>query len=187
MYMNTDTFDLYPTINCASFRGPAVEIDEPLAPTLQLLNQKGYHTVYSCSGHVAVETNADGKKDFNEAYIVFLFSAEEKPIADYIAQHMPSEFTIDDDKSDFAYVVTIDRTGKDLQEALKTVYPVNDNPISLGIRRPVKEIDIGNDQNVVTFSRLLDIQSISTALYSWAKDLPKAETLLEKEEDNKND
>lgn len=49
-FLKRDVQDMYvcPKTSCS---GDVVEIDELIAPTIILLNQKGYITKYCCSGH----------------------------------------------------------------------------------------------------------------------------------------
>lgn len=37
---------------CPYCGGKVIEVDEPIAPVIKLLNKKGYETVESCSGHI---------------------------------------------------------------------------------------------------------------------------------------
>ena len=60
MYMNEKTFEL--SINPMEH---GVQIDDLIAPAIQILNPKGYKTAWSCSGHV--------REGFNSAYILFEF------------------------------------------------------------------------------------------------------------------
>ena len=60
MYMDEKTFDL-----SAEPKGHWVQIDDLIAPTIQILNLKGYRTAWSCSGHV--------REGFDRAYILFEF------------------------------------------------------------------------------------------------------------------
>ena len=60
MYMDEQTFEL--SINPMEH---GVQIDDLIAPTIQILNLKGYKTAWSCSGHV--------REGFNSAYILFEF------------------------------------------------------------------------------------------------------------------
>lgn len=43
-----DFYDYCPKSNCL---GEVVDIDELLIPTIKILNQKGYCTIFCCSGH----------------------------------------------------------------------------------------------------------------------------------------
>ena len=60
MYMDEETFEL-----SAEPMKHGVQIDDLIAPTIQILNLKGYRTAWSCSGHV--------REGFNSAYIQFEF------------------------------------------------------------------------------------------------------------------
>jgi hypothetical protein len=44
-------------ISCDLCSDELVEIDEPILPTIKLLNEKGYGTIYSCAGHVYSKSN----------------------------------------------------------------------------------------------------------------------------------
>lgn len=50
-YLNLKTFELYNGSNIKDYLDEFIEIDELLAPIIVVLNQKGYHTDFSCSGH----------------------------------------------------------------------------------------------------------------------------------------
>ena len=60
MYMNEQTFELSETPTKGY-----IQVDDLIAPTLQILNLKGYRTAWSCSGHV--------REDCDSAYILFEF------------------------------------------------------------------------------------------------------------------
>ena len=60
MYMDEKTFEL-----SAEPMEHGVKIDDLIAPTIQILNLKGYRTAWCCSGHV--------RKSFDSAYILFEF------------------------------------------------------------------------------------------------------------------
>ncbi|MBQ3321216.1 MAG: hypothetical protein IJH05_00030 [Firmicutes bacterium] len=60
--MNMNTFELY-----GSNREDLIEIDDLIAPTIQLLNRKNYITSASCSGHAEREpSNGYIQFDFGE-------------------------------------------------------------------------------------------------------------------------
>lgn len=60
MYMDEKTFEL-----SDKPMEHGVQIDDLIAPTIQILNLKGYRTAWSCSGHV--------REGFDCAYIQFEF------------------------------------------------------------------------------------------------------------------
>ena len=60
MYMDEKTFEL-----SAEPMKHGVQIDDLIAPTIQILNLKGYRTAWCCSGHV--------REGFDSAYIQFEF------------------------------------------------------------------------------------------------------------------
>lgn len=47
-YTEEDTWVMCPNTKC---NGNVIEVDELILPTIKLLNQKGYHTKFCCSGH----------------------------------------------------------------------------------------------------------------------------------------
>lgn len=53
IYINLKNFELYKNLYDTRIKGPVVEIDEMIAPAVQLLNQKGYWVLDSNSGHIA--------------------------------------------------------------------------------------------------------------------------------------
>lgn len=73
-----------PRNNC---QGDVVELDELIAPTIILLNQKGYITKYCCSGH--------WYEKYATPYIYFY--NECTPESEYT---LPSEFKWDDNKEE---------------------------------------------------------------------------------------
>lgn len=60
MYMNEKIFEL-----SSEPMEHGVQIDDLIAPTIQILNLKGYITAWCCSGHV--------REGFDSAYIQFEF------------------------------------------------------------------------------------------------------------------
>ena len=53
--MHTETFDMYLSDQCTIPNGYML-IDDLIAPTIQVLNRKGYITEWSCSGHSLEES-----------------------------------------------------------------------------------------------------------------------------------
>ena len=84
MYMDEETFEL-----SAEPMKHGVQIDDLIAPTIQILNLKGYRTAWSCSGHV--------REGFDSAYIQFEFgmiTPEELPTGWFWAEdgHMQYQY-----------------------------------------------------------------------------------------------
>lgn len=51
-YLNLKTNKIYNYINSNKELNDCIEVDEMIAPIIQLLNEKGYRTTYCCSGHL---------------------------------------------------------------------------------------------------------------------------------------
>ena len=74
-----------PVKNCS---GTVIDIDENLIPTIKILNENGYETLYCCSGH----TWGIGTPGQASAYITFL---EEYPPNEL--EPLPKGWTLDKD------------------------------------------------------------------------------------------
>ena len=51
-YIDTLNYDIYYDIRDMRIAGSLFEVDECLAEVISILNKKGYHTEYCCSGHL---------------------------------------------------------------------------------------------------------------------------------------
>lgn len=71
---------------CSSF---TFEVDELIAPVIQVLNRKGYRTIYCCSGHPEFWKNT-----FAGTYIMF-----SEPYHKLETFYFPKDFFMDDDES----------------------------------------------------------------------------------------
>lgn len=56
VYIHEKTLDGFHDVGCDESRGYFFECDELIAPTIQLLNYKGYKTKFCCSGHAYNDT-----------------------------------------------------------------------------------------------------------------------------------
>lgn len=84
--MNFSGEILCPKTNC---EGDVIELDELIAPTILLLNQKGYMTKYCCSGHWY---------DYILSPYIFFYD-------DYIPDTIPTSFKWDDHKEGVKHTI----------------------------------------------------------------------------------
>ena len=74
MYMDSKTFRLYNYLEEMECPERVIKIDEMIAPTVSLLNKKGYLTYAACAGHLEVhnENGKDNTFSYNpKLYIAF--------------------------------------------------------------------------------------------------------------------
>lgn len=126
--MHKETFDIYHNEYHILYDG-YVEIDELIAPTIQILNRKGYKTTHCCSGHPLTDWLwNEGKEKYRKSqnlpssYISF-----EEGITLPI---LPPGFVIDDSenrrliirKNDYAYYATSFELSRLIFEAMAQLY-----------------------------------------------------------------
>ena len=81
-----------------------IPVDEPIGKVLQLMNQKGYYTQFSCSGHL---DDSDGKLCISHPYILFIVdSYTDIP---WILSHPPigMEYEVDFNGSENWYSIRV--------------------------------------------------------------------------------
>jgi hypothetical protein len=109
-YVN-EVFNVRFSINSPkeSFSSEKIELDELIAPAIVLLNQKGYHTKYCCSGH--------WYQAFPEAYIYFYDDCVPNTIPQSFRwcerenekNTIRTRYQINDIESDYDFVIRVNK------------------------------------------------------------------------------
>jgi hypothetical protein len=136
----------YRRSKCEECKGKTFVCDEWIAPTIQLLNRKGYRTKYCCSGHITsipwtgTRTLTDEKIEMNfyhcwGCYVFFDMKAK-----DLLKMKLPEGYELDE---------SVDRRRKP-----RTI-------------RYSDQFKPGNYAEAISH-----LQTSMTTLYEWAKELP---------------
>ena len=141
--MHKETFDIYH--NNQNLPDGCVEIDELIAPVIQVLNRKGYITRFCCSGHPVdryLRTEEQKAKDTRDTYMDFIsYIAFEEGITLPV---LPSGFVVE---------------------------PAEPNNSSSGlVAKKMYCIDNAFDNQV--YERARSMLETMKQLYEWALDLP---------------
>lgn len=135
-YLNSNTFEIVNDI---------FEVDELIAETISILNKKGYHTLYCCSGHVKdprlYEKYHMHKDELNGIHNYHIINEEDDyvdvliPYQDTVVYIMfdkkydfdlPKSFRWIDDKTIYSYKISYyennkKRNGNDIQKEIENV------------------------------------------------------------------
>lgn len=134
---------------------PLIELDKPIAETIQIMNAKGYETIYSCAGHVDHIEGALVREHttISSLYVVFCptknhekalaFLLNNVPLGFKLSYHKPAKYANPD-----AYPYTI---------VLEPDYPVDDDDQSPTISYYMKH-------------RAMADYLARNTLYVWAKE-----------------
>lgn len=94
MYIDKKEYNIYASFEDAKIESPVFEVDELIAPVISILNKKGYHTEYCCSGHmVGIYTNDYGIPN-DDCYIKFKNYHDFKVIPDGFDYDVGDIYTI---------------------------------------------------------------------------------------------
>lgn len=135
-YLNSNTFEIVNDI---------FEVDELIAETISILNKKGYHTLYCCSGHVKdsrlYEKYHLHKDELNDKHNYHIINERDNyvdvliPYQDTVVYIMfdkkydfdlPKSFRWIDDKTIYSYKISYyennkKRNGNDIQKEIENV------------------------------------------------------------------
>ncbi len=146
-YINSETFEVIDNV---------FEVDENIAETISILNKKGYHTKYCCSGHIKDPRlyemyNVKNNEDFNNAigYVV------NKRIDSYDIL-MPYTFTA-------VYIMFAENYNFN---KLPQGFKLNNNTIEMVIDYYTNDVR----KNVYDIEK--EIKDANDILLEWAKSLP---------------
>lgn len=146
--MHIETFELYHNDQNIVPDG-YVEIDELIAPTIQVLNQKGYNTRFCCSGHPLDDTlvidSSTEKGYFKGGFLLESYIAFEEGVS---LPFLPPDF-----------VASQNTYASRTRLVIKKVYEIN------------------NAFDNQFFEKSRKIFETMKQLYQWALDLPEFETM----------
>lgn len=147
-YLNSYTFEIVNDI---------FEVDDLIGETISILNKKGYHTLYSCSGHVKdprlYEKYHIHKDELNGIYNYHIINEED----DYVDVLIPYQST-------FTYIMFNKKYNFDLSKSFrweddKTIYSYAINYYENNKKRSSNDIQ-------------KEIENVNNELLSWALSLP---------------
>lgn len=147
-YLNGNTFEIVNDI---------FEVDELIAETISILNKKGYHTLYCCSGHVKdprlYEKYHLHKDGLNGIYDYHIINEEDDYIDVLIPYQntivyimfdkkydfkLPKEFRWTDDKTIYSYEISYyeDNEKRNSNDIQKEIENVNNELLSWALSLP---------------------------------------------------
>ena len=147
-YLNGNTFEIVNDI---------FEVDDLIAETISILNKKGYHTLYCCSGHVKdprlYEKYHLHKDELNDKHNYHIINEED----DYVDVLIPYQDTV-------VYIMFDKRYDFDLSKSFewiddKTIYSYEISYYEDNEKRNSNDIQ-------------KEIENVNNELLSWALSLP---------------
>lgn len=182
MYMDTKTFNLYNCPEEANDPDRLVEIDEMIAPTISLLNKKGYPTYASCSGHLSVSCE-NKKNTFNctqGTYIAFKCNMlKEFTYFKNISPDFLEAFSIEYEHNSGREVIDYSKKegscNYELQEASETsIIRISDKERNLlkVLYTYTNNATNNNTDESIIYYHFRNLVLYNTILYAWAQSLP---------------
>lgn len=178
MYMDSKTFKLYNYLEEAKDPERLVEIDEMIAPTISLLNKKGYPTYASCSGHLSVSyENKDNIFNYTQGtYIAFRCNMlKEFTYFKNISPDFHEAFSIEYEYNSGREVIDYSKKegsyDYELQEATETsIIRISDKERNL-LKVLYAYANNNTDESVI-YCHFRNLVLYNKILYMWAQSLP---------------